>query len=384
MGNATLLDNDGNYRFNISSFPIIYETRTAETGVRGQIATPALKHQLVFKWTGIKSETSGKSGQSTVIYDNLYQQMGSDDPGWGRLDSLTKYSERNMTGFVIGDIISTHDDRYQLMLGARRQTLESKSWNSDTGAYRPEQYYKDSATSPAVGFVYKPKSNLSFYTNYMEGLQRGGTAPVTAANALESLPAAKAKQFEIGAKYDWGKIASSLSLFQIKVPSAYTDAVTNLYGMYGEQQNRGIEMNIFGEPAKNFRLIGGVTIMDNKLKKTANGTNNGHKPQGVSDIVVALSGEWDVPAVDGLTLTGRVAHNGSQYIDAANTQKVPSWTTYDIGARYVIKSMDNPVTIRATVNNVFNKRYWSGMTYYDGRVYLGAARTFLLSASMSI
>ncbi len=36
----------------------------------------------------------------------------------------------------------------------------------------------------------------------------------------------------------------------------------------------------------------------------------------------------------GLTLTGRVIYTASQYYDLANSQKIPDWTTLDLGLRY--------------------------------------------------
>lgn len=64
------------------------------------------------------------------------------------------------------------------------------------------------------------------------------------------------KQYEVGAKLDLGQFAHTLSLFQIAKPSAYTDPVSNVYGVYGEQRNRGIEWDLFGELTPELRLLG--------------------------------------------------------------------------------------------------------------------------------
>jgi iron complex outermembrane receptor protein len=48
-------------------------------------------------------------------------------------------------------------------------------------------------------------------------------------------------QYEVGAKWDLGSFAITLSLFQIEKPSAYVDTNTNIFGEYGEQRTQGIE-----------------------------------------------------------------------------------------------------------------------------------------------
>jgi iron complex outermembrane receptor protein len=63
--------------------------------------------------------------------------------------------------------------------------------------------------------------------------------------------------------------------------------------------------------------------------------------------------------VPALTLTGRVVHTGEQAANQANTLSLPSWTRFDLGARYVAVVGDKPLTLRFGVDNVANKRYWA-------------------------
>ncbi len=81
----------------------------------------------------------------------------------------------------------------------------------------------------------------------------------------------------------------------------------------------------------------------------------------------------------GFTLTARMLHTGEQYLDAANTQKIPSWNRYDLGARYAFTSGKVPVTIRGTIENLFDKNYW--LSAAREGLSVGAPRTVLLSVS---
>ncbi len=60
---------------------------------------------------------------------------------------------------------------------------------------------------------------------------------------------------------------------------------------------------------------------------------------------------------------------------------MPDWTRFDIGARYSTRVEQRPLTLRATVQNVFDREYWSGVASY-GAFSLGAPRSLLFSASV--
>jgi outer membrane receptor protein involved in Fe transport len=47
-----------------------------------------------------------------------------------------------------------------------------------------------------------------------------------------------------------------------------------------------------------------------------------------------LGADWDVPGVQGLSLNARAVHTSTQFADAANLQKLPSWTRLDLGATW--------------------------------------------------
>ncbi|KAG0775817.1 hypothetical protein G6F22_013022 [Rhizopus arrhizus] len=68
-----------------------------------------------------------------------------------------------------------------------------------------------------------------------------------------------------------------------------------------------------------------------------------------------------------------------QYVDVGNTQQIPGWTRFDVGARYAFKANGTPMVVRATVENVFNKNYWQSAAR-EG-LTVGAPMTVLLSVS---
>src|SRR3546814_8478530 len=103
----------------------------------------------------------------------------------------------------------------------------------------------------------------------------------------------------------------------------------------------------------------------------------GNKPTGVPEYMLNANVEWDVPFLWALTLTGRVVNTGKQAANLTNTLFLPSWTRLDLGVRYVAVVGDRPLTLRAGVDNVANKRYWaSAFDSFRPDLQQGAPRTF--------
>lgn len=77
----------------------------------------------------------------------------------------------------------------------------------------------------------------------------------------------RAEQNEVGVKYDGGVFGGTLSAFRTTLPSEYFDAATRTYSAGGEQENRGVELTVFGEPLQGVRVIGGATWLDAEIKR---------------------------------------------------------------------------------------------------------------------
>jgi len=197
------------------------------------------------------------------------------------------------------------------------------------------------------------------------------------------------RQKEIGVKYDSGKLGMSAALFSTDQPlagikKAMPTAQTGEFGIFGEQRNQGLELSVFGMPMKGLRVLGGLTLLDAKQRRTVNADNQGKDAIGVPDTQLNLGGEWDVAQVPGLSLNARALYTAKQYADEANRQQLPSWTRLDIGANYLTRFMDRDVTLRARIDNVTDRSYWASAGGYPGSGYLvlGSPRTVSVSATV--
>ncbi|MDR1662395.1 MAG: TonB-dependent siderophore receptor, partial [Azoarcus sp.] len=329
-----------------------------DIGLRGKWFTGPVKHD----WSVAATNFERESGYRRMSVNHALTNLAHPDFGAApdlsgfSTGGIPKTSEIKLGGIAVADTLSFAQDRVQLTLGIRRQQVETTNINAATGA-RTKAYDK-SATSPSVALLFLVAERWSLYGNYIEGLSQGGTAPATAANANEVLPPYKTKQYELGAKYDQEDFAVTFSLFQIAKPGAYVDPVTNIYGENGEQRNRGLEVNFFGEPRCGLRVNGGMAYTQAELRKQVNGLNDGHQVTGAPKIVAKLGVEYDLDFLPGLTLTGGVNYTGKRYVTNDHRLSLPSYSVFDLGARYATRMGGKPLTLRANIHNLANKAYW--------------------------
>ncbi|MFT3690959.1 TonB-dependent siderophore receptor [Paenirhodobacter sp.] len=371
----------GDFRTNVSHQRSIYSRRTADVGLRGQFTTGEVRHEWTVNATYYDHDNKFGFARNMMAQDwitNIY------NPVWGpAVDRGFSHAHLDRTGsqrtqsIGFADTMSFADDRAQVTFGLRRQKVVTTSWNPDGS--RAGTPYDAGATTPAIAANWRLTDQVSIYANYIEGLSAGATAPATAENAGEVFAPYKTRQKEIGAKWDMGSLIQTLSLYEIRKPSSYTDPITNVFSFGGEQRNRGAEWSVVGALRPDLRLMGGLGYVEPELTRTAGGVNQGKMATGMPKVQAKLGAEWDLPSVEGLTLIGNATYMSKQYINADNTLSIGGRTVYDLGARYVTTVQDRPLTVKASLTNVTDKAYWA-TTLFSG---LGAPRTFLLSATMA-
>jgi iron complex outermembrane receptor protein len=394
---TTTTDNAGG--LNMGRFDNIRKdrARTGEIGVRGELRTGPVKHVLSASASAFEMKSFNAYGMSNFSgwSTNLYRPVDVAAPSptfftGGSLDKPLLTHKSILGSVAVADSMSLLDDALRITVGARRQHIKDFSYDYGSGAQTAS--YDDSATTPVAGIVYKPLRNLSLYANYAEALQQGPTASgFTAApngtlvpplNQGQVFAPFTSRQKEVGVKYDSGKLGMSAALFTTSQPLAGIQ--DQVFGIFGEQRNRGLELSVFGMPMHGLRVLGGLTLLDAEQRRSAGGLNQDKDAIGVPDTQLNLGGEWDIAQVPGLSLNARAVYTAKQYADAANTQQLPSWTRIDLGANYLTRIMDRDVTLRARVDNAFDRNYWASAGGYPGAGYLvlGGPRSFTVSATV--
>ena len=364
---------------------------TAEAGVRTKFQTGSVGHELVASASTYSGTEIGAWAMGMGVTNNLYSPYASAIPSniyfGGSMANPLKVGETRFDSVALGDTMSMLDDRLRITAGLRRQRIDQSSFDYTSGAQTDS--YNKSATTPVLGLVFKATDDVSIYANYVEALTKGAVAPATAGglpvlNAGQVFSPFKSKQKEVGVKWQRGTLGATASLYSTDVPSSYV--ANQVFSQYGKQRNQGVELTLFGEAAKGLRVLGGLTLTQAKIKQAADITQIDKYAIGVPKTQAMVGVDWDVPGVSGLSLNARLTHTSSQYADGANTMKVSGWTRTDIGARYLVDIGNNRMmTLRARLDNVFDKNYWASVGGYPGANYLvqSAPRTLSVSASFN-
>jgi len=376
FGTPTITSFGGNTTNTPAYFRFLVNRLTYDAGVRATFETLGINHTLVMQALAYHDDISRGSVSGQPILSNIYAPVNVTGQAIANPTFAPKISSTDLAGFALSDTMSILDDRVQLMLGIRQQRIATIDFSPTTGM--PTSSSDVSAQPPMVGLVVKPWKNVSLYGNYIQGLSRGEVAPSAASNAGQALPPYIATQWEAGIKADFGHIAATFAAFQIE--RQFGQLVGNVFTVGGQQRNRGLELSAFGEIVPSVRLLAGLTWLDATVTQTSTPGAIGNRPIGVPAFTGNLTVEWDTPILSGLTLIGTAAYSTDTYLNLPNTQSIPSWVRFDLGATYRTAIANTPLAVRAGVQNIFDNNYWSGVTSFSALVQ-GAPRTFLLSVA---
>ena len=389
---TTLVGNDGSSFTTGSFIPHDEDNKSVMGGLNGRFDTGPVSHKLNFGLAGIWTEQ-----RSAYDFDlrrnpnNIYHPVETPSPvgnfSAGDLNDPGITGKTFVRSGAASDTLGFFDDRLLVTVGVRRQQLVVQGFAYGSGTRTSK--YDESITTPVYGIVFKPWEHVSFYANRIEGLAEGPTSPVTSGNLIvtngnQAFAPARSKQIEAGVKVDMGTYGASLGVYRIEQPgdgySVATSATTAEFVREGKQINKGVELNVFGEPIEGLRLISGLTLMDTELKDTQNGANDGNRAIGVPNFQFNAGVDWDVPGLQGVALNARMLRTGGQYADAANNLSLPTWNRFDAGARYGFKVEQKDVTLRFGIENLANEKYWESAQ--GGYLTQGEPRVAKLSGTI--
>lgn len=289
---------------------------------------------------------------------------------------LRQTSHSQYRNLVIGDDI-TFNDQWSALLGAAYTTIIDKI---GTG-------YDESAITPSMSVLYKPGENITTYVSYIEALETGATAAdlyngVAVANRGEVFEPLTSEQIEIGAKTELGGVALNAALFRIVKGLQYYDVsnpASPRFVQDGKQVHQGVELTATGTLTENLSILGGLTWLDAQVEEQKqNPALEGNEPADVAEQLFKVRAEYTLPQLRNLSLSAAAIYNGSSYGDVLNTDEVPAYTLFDVGARYQFDVAGALTTLRLDLHNLTNKHYWNG---FNG-TRIGDPRTLLLSATV--
>ncbi len=354
---------------------------TSDTGdlyATGPFSLFGREHQLVVGTSVSRSRWLGRDYTNATNYNNSHDYFNWDGdapkPDWGpqtkRNDELTRQSASYITGRF-----SLADDLH-VLLGTRVNNYEvsGTSQVKDTGK-----------VVPYAGVVYDLDENFSAYASYTEIYLPQDDYRDRNNKPLEPN---EGKNYEIGLKGEFfeGRLNSSLAYFEVHEENRPVDDLAYVPNSYPgldyaskgiKSKAKGYEAEISGELAPGWQLQAGYThkiIRDQAGQKVST-----WEPQDQVNLYTTykLTGP-----LDKLTLGSGVRWQGAGWKILENygkgTQEKfsqdPLWLV-DLMARYQITEN---VSATLNVNNVFDKKYYTNIGFYNSSYY-GDPRNVMLS-----
>lgn len=173
----------------------------------------------------------------------------------------------------------------------------------------------------------------------------------------------KIKQYELGFKTSQRVLDASLTLFRNdfegqtysqQIVDPVTGGITTVIAVAGSR-TWGAELEGVLRPIERVSIGFNATAFKARFRNidagVSNGVQNGYKVPRQPDFQLRLSPSYTVPLASGdLTLFGAFTHVGSRFSDIQNLQKLPKYSTLDLGASVNFGKFE----LQLTANNLTN------------------------------
>lgn len=147
----------------------------------------------------------------------------------------------------------------------------------------------------------------------------------------------------------------------------------------GLQRSRGFELSVDAAPVEGLRvnlaynhLFSAEFVNDNRFA--------GNTIPNAPESAFGLFATYDVPAVEGLTLSGGMTHVGERFGISSNIFTLPSYTLVDLGVRY---RLTDTLELSANVRNLFDETYYTG-SINSTTIGVGQPRAFLVGLGIRL
>jgi iron complex outermembrane receptor protein len=355
---------------------------SAQALLQGKFATGALTHELTLgaamfdRHDKFGDYVYDYAGSSNIYHSTVVPIVNAHS---GPVTERRTEHERS----VFAQDIMALSKEVKLHAGLRYVSVE----RAEAGATKSHHFML-----PSVAIVYSPTQAMSLYSSFAHGMEHGTVAGRKATNANVQLDPSRSKQLEFGVKAALGEdLNVTASVFEIRKGLEYDDLnVTNYnnkgvashpFVRNGEATNRGLELAAQFKASADLNVGATLTALSTRQQGTGQKELDGKRVTDVPTTKLAAYAEYRIAAVPGLSVNGVWQYVGKKAFDLENTVMVPDYHLVNLGTSYATRIGGTATTIRANVNNAFNKFYWRDVTpQLGGYLIPGQSRSFKLSA----
>ncbi|VUD40403.1 Ferrichrome receptor FcuA [Thalassocella blandensis] len=380
---ADLTSSDGNVNIGLYDQYFDVNFSQLQAVIEGEFTTGNIVHQLVVGASSQEAKTFRNDPNRLVTrgygVDNLYQAVSLPTYHSTLPEDLSLSWTDEQQSIFISDAISLNA-QWEVLLGIRSTDIE----------HTPSEYfesfqdvYEDSSISPTAALMFKPNSQTQYYLSYVESFE-GSTSAVgdTYENANELLPPLESKQYEAGLKMEADGWSLTSALFRIERGAELVTS-DNYLVQDGMTLYQGFEFGGAAQISDALSFYGEIMLMLDASYEKTNGATEGNDVAGVPDQQLTLQFNYDVEALQGLTLNLGGKYHGKTTLDAANVWELPAYNVLYGGASYKTALGRRDLTVIATIDNLLGEDYWAVADAYGG-LRIGEPRSIALKFKLDL
>ncbi|MFJ3484996.1 TonB-dependent siderophore receptor [Pseudomonas sp. NPDC090202] len=364
---------------------------TADINVSGPFTLGGREHELVAgfmashsRQTGATYDTSAFSEVPGSIFDWDGHLAVQNFPKNGKYERT-----QSQNGIYLATRLRPADD-LSVILGTRLSTFKyNEDYRYNPGAGIDDthaSYQQHGVVTPYAGVIYDLDDVYSVYASYTSIYQ----PQVYKDSNGSTLDPMEGDSYETGVKAAWfdGRLNASLALFRIEqdnvAESIGTNPVTNegIYKAINGATTKGVELELAGELADGWNLSAGYTYArtrDADDQRIYGFPLTTTKPEHV----VRVFSSYRLPgALDKVTVGGGISYQSSFYgkiysntVGDYTRIKQGGFSLVDLMTRY---QYNEHLSFAVNANNVFDKRYLTGLGNFDTSYY-GEPRNMMLT-----
>jgi len=349
------------------------QTRDLDVSIDGKFTTGPLRH-------------AATAGVLQTVFTGRFNDEAYNFVGIGTSDGLTMIpvsqdnptpttpntnrTERS-TEFYLRDSIQLGDD-WAAWGGLRHTRLHRQTAETATGNPDAATDYRQSFTTPWVAVSRQLGEHDMVYLSWGEGVESSVTPNLPIyQNQGQVQPATLSRQWEAGFKHAVGVDQWGVSAYDIDQPH-YTDVTDDagllVHARDGNVRARGLE----GEAQTR---AGALTLRASAMLQRVRNEGSsdpslGRTPTNVPNSSVKLLADYAIAQLPGLSVLANMAYEGKREVFPDDSARIPGWTRFDLGARYIQAVGATTLTWRAGVDNLFDRRAWREAPYQYDHAYL--------------
>ncbi|MEO7116103.1 MAG: TonB-dependent siderophore receptor [Caldimonas sp.] len=368
---------------------------TLDVSLHGSATTGSLVHELGF-------------GAQRTVVRNTFQDQIYNFAGTGNIDgtlmtpaAVTPTSPQTDRGEHSNELSLRDSIAFgqgtTAWLGVRHTRLSRST--SPTSGTEPPTSFGQSFTTPFTALSQALAPGQIVYASWGRGVESdvAPNVPLDASamppvprytNAGQALPAARSRQYEIGLKGGAGRAEWTAAAFDIRRPLfgdiGECGPAQCTRGLIGNQRHKGIEGSLAWRDGA-WGVRAGGQWLHARMETPDDPTSDGHQPPNVPARTARLQADYQPASLRSLRLLAAGTYESARAVLPENTVQIPSVTKFDIGARYEVKSSGGPTwTLRAGIDNLFDRRAWRESPYQFSHAYLFPLEPRTLRVSLQV